>query len=89
VVSNVIGGGIFFTPVFIAQLLPNPLAILSVWLVGGLLSLAGARVYYAMAGDGAFMRAGARIHPQRQARWSSPRERRSSGGRRNQAGAGA
>ena len=49
VVSNVIGGGIFFTPVFIAQILPNPLAILSVWLVGGLLSLAGAMVYAELA----------------------------------------
>jgi APA family basic amino acid/polyamine antiporter len=42
VVSGVIGSGIFLTPGSIAGLLPHPGAILAVWLVGGLLSLAGA-----------------------------------------------
>ncbi len=42
VVASVIGSGIFLTPVTVAGLLPHPGAILAVWLVGGLLSLAGA-----------------------------------------------
>jgi APA family basic amino acid/polyamine antiporter len=42
VVSGVIGSGIFLTPGAIAGLLPHPGAILLAWLVGGLLSLAGA-----------------------------------------------
>ena len=42
VVSGVIGSGIFLTPGAIATQLPHPGAILLVWLVGGLLSLAGA-----------------------------------------------
>ena len=35
VVSNVIGGGIFFTPILVAQLVPDGRAILLVWLLGG------------------------------------------------------
>ena len=42
VVSSVIGLGIFLTPGAIAELLPHPGVILAVWIVGGLLSLAGA-----------------------------------------------
>jgi APA family basic amino acid/polyamine antiporter len=42
VVSSVIGSGIFLTPAAIAGLLPHPGLILGAWLVGGLLSLAGA-----------------------------------------------
>jgi basic amino acid/polyamine antiporter, APA family len=42
VVSSVIGVGIFLTPGRIAELLPSPPLILAAWLVGGLLSLAGA-----------------------------------------------
>ena len=42
VVSGVIGSGIFLTPGAIADLLPHPGVILAAWLVGGLLSLAGA-----------------------------------------------
>jgi len=42
VVSGVIGSGIFFTPGPIAALLPHPGVILAAWIVGGLLSLAGA-----------------------------------------------
>jgi APA family basic amino acid/polyamine antiporter len=42
VVSGVIGSGIFLTPGPIAALIPHPGAIFAVWLVGGLLSLAGA-----------------------------------------------
>jgi APA family basic amino acid/polyamine antiporter len=42
VVSGVIGSGIFLTPGSIADLLPHPGVILAAWLVGGLLSLAGA-----------------------------------------------
>jgi APA family basic amino acid/polyamine antiporter len=42
IVSGVIGSGIFFTPGPIAALLPHPGVILAAWVVGGLLSLAGA-----------------------------------------------
>ena len=42
VVSSVIGVGIFLTPGAIAELLPHPGLVLLAWLVGGLLSLAGA-----------------------------------------------
>jgi APA family basic amino acid/polyamine antiporter len=42
VVSGVIGSGIFLTPGAIAASLPHPGAVLLAWLVGGLLSLAGA-----------------------------------------------
>ena len=42
VVSSVIGSGIFLTPGPVAGLLPHPGLILAAWVVGGLLSLAGA-----------------------------------------------
>jgi APA family basic amino acid/polyamine antiporter len=42
VVSGVIGSGIFLTPGTIAEQLPHPGLIFAAWLVGGLLSLAGA-----------------------------------------------
>jgi APA family basic amino acid/polyamine antiporter len=42
IVSSVIGSGIFLTPGPIAALLPHPGVILAAWIVGGLLSLAGA-----------------------------------------------
>jgi basic amino acid/polyamine antiporter, APA family len=45
----VIGGGIFFVPVIVAQLVPNALAMLGVWLVGGLLAFAGAMAYAELA----------------------------------------
>ena len=41
-VSSVIGVGIFLTPGTVANLLPHPGLVLAAWLVGGLLSLAGA-----------------------------------------------
>jgi APA family basic amino acid/polyamine antiporter len=49
VVSNVIGGGIFFVPPIVAGLVPNPWAMLGVWLLGGLLALAGAMAYAELA----------------------------------------
>lgn len=49
VISNVIGGGIFYVPVIVSQLVPNPLAMLSVWLVGGALAFAGAMAYAELA----------------------------------------
>jgi APA family basic amino acid/polyamine antiporter len=42
VVSSVIGVGIFLTPGTVAEHLPHPGLFLAAWLVGGLLSLAGA-----------------------------------------------
>ena len=49
VVSNVIGGGIFFVPIFVAQAVPDARAILLVWLGGGLLAFAGAMAYAELA----------------------------------------
>ena len=45
VISNVIGVGIFITPRIIAQIIPNPVAFLAVWLGGGLLAFTGAMAY--------------------------------------------
>lgn len=42
VVSSVIGVGVFLTPGAVADLLPHPGVFLAAWLLGGLLSLAGA-----------------------------------------------
>jgi APA family basic amino acid/polyamine antiporter len=44
-VSNVVGSGIFTTTGFMARDLGHPALILSVWLVGGLIALAGALSY--------------------------------------------
>jgi APA family basic amino acid/polyamine antiporter len=49
VVSNVIGGGIFFVPVIVASLVPSAPAMLGVWLVGGVLAFAGAMAYAELA----------------------------------------
>ncbi len=48
-VSNVIGVGIFTTPGIVAQMVPNPLAMLGVWLAGGALAFAGASAYAELA----------------------------------------
>ena len=45
VVANVIGAGIFTTSGFIARDLADPVALLAVWVVGGVLALAGALCY--------------------------------------------
>jgi APA family basic amino acid/polyamine antiporter len=49
VVSNVIGGGIFFTPILVAQLTGNARDMLLVWLFGGALAFAGAMAYAELA----------------------------------------
>ena len=49
VVSNVIGGGIFLVPAFVAQLVPHPWAMLAVWVAGGALAFAGAMAYAELA----------------------------------------
>ena len=49
IVSNVIGGGILFTPPQVASAVPNPWAFLSTWLVGGALAFAGAMAYAELA----------------------------------------
>ncbi len=49
VVSNVIGSGILIVPAIVAGMIPNPVAILAVWLVGGLLAFAGAMAYAELA----------------------------------------
>ena len=49
IVSNVIGGGILFTPPLIAASVPSPWLFLSLWLVGGALAFAGAMAYAELA----------------------------------------
>jgi basic amino acid/polyamine antiporter, APA family len=49
VVSNVIGGGIFFVPVIVAMMVPHGGAILFVWFLGGALAFAGAMAYAELA----------------------------------------
>jgi basic amino acid/polyamine antiporter, APA family len=49
VVSNVIGGGIFFSPIIVAGLVPSARGILLVWAIGGLLAFAGAMAYAELA----------------------------------------
>jgi basic amino acid/polyamine antiporter, APA family len=49
VVSNVIGGGIFFSPIIVAGLVPSARGVLMVWLIGGLLAFAGALAYAELA----------------------------------------
>ncbi len=45
VIGGVIGSGIFLVPKSIASVLPSPLLMLSVWVVGGLLSYFGALAF--------------------------------------------
>ena len=49
IVSSVVGVGIFTTPAIIANLVPNPTAMLALWIVGGGLALAGATSYARLA----------------------------------------
>jgi basic amino acid/polyamine antiporter, APA family len=49
IVSNVIGGGILFTPPQVAAAVPNPYLFLGTWLAGGLLAFAGAMAYAELA----------------------------------------
>jgi APA family basic amino acid/polyamine antiporter len=49
VVSNVIGGGIFFVPILVAGIVADPRAILGLWAVGGALAFAGAMAYAELA----------------------------------------
>lgn len=49
IVSNVIGGGILFTPPQIAASVPSALLFLSTWVAGGMLAFAGAMAYAELA----------------------------------------
>lgn len=49
IVSNVIGGGILFTPPLVAAAVPHPWLFLAVWVAGGLLAFAGAMAYAELA----------------------------------------
>lgn len=49
VVSNVIGGGIFLLPAFVAQSVTHPWAMLAVWATGGALVFTGAMAYAELA----------------------------------------
>src|SRR5204863_309155 len=48
-VGSTIGGGIFRTPAVIAERVPAPLPMFSVWVLGGLLALCGALTYAELA----------------------------------------
>ncbi len=68
IVASVVGSGIFFTPSQVASLLPSAGLILLAWLVGALLSLAGAftnaelgTMFPHAGGDYVYLREG--IHP--------------------------
>src|SRR5688500_9564300 len=45
VVGAIVGVGIFFTPSSLARTLPGPSWVLGIWLLGGIVSVAGALVY--------------------------------------------
>jgi basic amino acid/polyamine antiporter, APA family len=49
IVSNVIGGGILFTPPQVATLVPDAALFLSTWMAGGALAFAGAMAYAELA----------------------------------------
>jgi basic amino acid/polyamine antiporter, APA family len=49
IVSNVIGGGILFTPPQVAAAVPHPWLFLAVWIAGGVLAFAGAMAYAELA----------------------------------------
>jgi APA family basic amino acid/polyamine antiporter len=49
VISNVIGGGIFFVPVIVAGLVPHPMWMIGVWAAGGALAFFGAMAYAELA----------------------------------------
>src|SRR4051812_50185850 len=58
VVGTIVGVGIFFTPASLARALPTPAWVLGIWLLGGVISVAGAFVFadlgsrYPQAGGG-------------------------------------
>lgn len=49
IVSNVIGGGILFTPPLVAATIPDPWLFLAVWAAGGALAFMGAMAYAELA----------------------------------------
>jgi APA family basic amino acid/polyamine antiporter len=49
VISNVIGGGIYFVPIIVAGLIPFTGWLLAAWLLGGVLAFAGAMAYAELA----------------------------------------
>src|SRR5499427_8332264 len=49
IVSNVIGGGILFTPPQVAASVPSPVWFLAAWVAGGALAFAGAMAYAELA----------------------------------------
>ena len=49
VVANMVGAGIFTTSGFMANQLPNPIWIISCWLLGGIIATAGALCYAELA----------------------------------------
>lgn len=49
ILSNVIGGGIFYVPILVAGLVPAAVNMLGVWVLGGALAFAGAMAYAELA----------------------------------------
>jgi APA family basic amino acid/polyamine antiporter len=49
VISNVVGGGIFFVPVLVAGMVPHATGMIAVWVAGGALAFFGAMAYAELA----------------------------------------
>jgi basic amino acid/polyamine antiporter, APA family len=49
-IGSTIGSGIFLTPSLIARVLPDPVMIAAVWIVGGLMALSGALTFAELGG---------------------------------------
>ena len=52
VMGSVIGVGIFVVPHNVAKLVPRPTLVLTAWVLGGLLTVAGSLVYAELARGG-------------------------------------
>ena len=50
VVGAIVGVGIFFTPATLARALPSPVWVLGIWLLGGVVSAAGAFIFAELGG---------------------------------------
>ncbi len=68
VMGGIIGSGIFMNPYVVAQYIHTPFLILSAWLVGGIIAIAGSFVYAELAArkpeaGGEYVYLGDAIHP--------------------------
>src|SRR5262249_47364299 len=49
VMGGIVGGGLFFNPYVVAQLVPTPALVLGAWLAGGLIALIAAFIWAELA----------------------------------------